>query len=723
MRCSKTTPFIIIMLVLISGPISLADEGMWPPDMINRLPFDSLKARGLEITAEQIYNPTGGSLSNAIVVIDGGTGSFLSPDGLIMTNHHVGFNAIQRQSTPEKDYLAKGFYAATLAEELPAIGYDCWMPLSYVDVTKRVLSAVNDKMTGLNRQKAIEKINKKIVAETEKGRDVKCDVPSYFGGQKYMLITYFKIRDVRLVFAPPRSIGDYGGDIDNWMWPRHAGDFSFFRAYVSPDGKSADYDVKNVPYKSKTFLKFSLSGVKENDFQIVMGFPGSTNRYECAFQIDKMINFDYPADIRVRKDLISILESVGALNSADALKLEAPLAGLTNFLKKNEGMMDGFEKSELLANKIARQDSLARFIESDPLMEKKYGKVISSLDSLFQDHKSWQEYEFWLYTLVYQSDFVYLASSIYKWSLEREKRDIDREPGYQDRDSLDREKYLSEAQTNLVPAADKQILIYLFEKILDLPAGQKIAAVENIFPGRTGDRNLMISRFADSLYANTRLGTVEERLRIFGRKKDELLALNDPFINLAAALETDRENLRNRNRAFEGVLSKLMPQLIAALGEWKKGLFYPDANGTMRLSYGVVKGYKPRDAVYYDWFTTLHGVFEKNTGEDPFNVPSELVAAAATRDYGPYFSPVLGDVPVAFLSDHDLTNGSSGSPVLNGKGEIVGISFDGNYESMTSDYQFDPAITRNISADARYILYLLDKVYHAHRVMKEITIE
>ncbi|SYZ74046.1 Peptidase S46 [Candidatus Zixiibacteriota bacterium] len=718
-RTLSVFPLIVITVLIFASPL-LADEGMWMLGDIAKLPFDTLKMMGCQLTAEEIYNPAGGGIADAAVSVSGSSGSFISPDGLIITNHHVAFSAIQRASSPEHNYLENGFYAKTKAEELQAIGYDIRILKGFDDVTKEVLASVNDKMTGRQRHDAIEKATKNIIARAEKGRDVKCSVAQFYNGAKYLLVTYFKIRDVRIVFAPPRAIGDYGGEIDNWMWPRHAGDFAVLRAYVSPDGKTADYSPDNVPYQSKAFFKISAAGINDGDFTMVIGFPGKTNRYENSSYLDDMVNFDYPRDIQTRLDVIAIMEKDAAKDSADAIKLSSPLKGLYNYLKKNQGMMDGFKKTHLLQNKKTEEKELTAFINSKPDLKAKYGTVLSSIDSLYQTHKTWREKEDVQGWMGWRCNYLRFASTIYKWAIEREKKDMDREPGYQNRDTLDEIQSLEDAQTNLVATADKEVFIYFLKRALALPAGQKIEAVENALAGKSDTE---IRTFADSLYSHTNLGTIEGRLAAFHETKSRLDKSGDAFIAFARSFEKDREEIRNKDKEYSGTMDKLQAKLIAALEIWKDGRFYPDANGTIRFNYGTVKGYKPRNAVWYEWVTSLTGVMEKNTGIDPFDAPKELIEAYEEKDYGTHLLKSINDVPVDFLSTNDITNGNSGSPVLNGKGQLVGLAFDGNYEAMTSDYLFDPAITRTIAADIRYVLFLLDKVYHADGLLKEMTIQ
>jgi hypothetical protein len=711
--------FLVLSFLFLN---SLADEGMWLLDSIDKLPIDSLKARGLKLNPVEIYNPEGGGISDAVVQL-GATASFVSPEGLIITNHHVAFGAIQRQSTPEHNYLRDGFYAKTREEEIPAIGTNVYINKSFENVTDKVLSAVNEKINDLERYKAIEKVSKKIIKECEKGEDLRCRLASMYEGKEYYLFTSFKIRDVRLVFAPPRSIGDYGGETDNWMWPRHAGDFSILRAYVSPDGKSVEYSKENVPYNSKTFLKISSAGVKEGDFVMLIGFPGTTRRYQSSFYVDNMVNHDYPQDIQTRQDLISILEKSSAEDSSIALRLSSMIKGLYNYLKKNQGMLDGFKKSGLLQDKIGKEKLLTEFLNNNLELKTKYGQVFLELDSLYKENKKFQDKEFLMDWMSSYTDFLDFASTIYKWSLEKEKKDIDREPGYQNRDTLETKEWLEEAQINLVPSADKIVLTYFLKKALELPAGQKFLAIEKIFTGKEKqDKERIIEDFVNNLYQNTKLGLIETRLKMFRMSKKELERQNDSYIDFAKDLEVEREEIRVRNKEFSGALKRLQPILIQAYAEWKNGKLYPDANGTIRFNYGEVKGYSPEDAVDYKYITTLSGVMEKNTGEEPFDAPKGLQEVYNKKDFGSHFNKALGDVPVDFLSTNDITNGNSGSPVMNGKGELVGLAFDGNYEAMTSDYEFNPEITRAINVDIRYVLFLLDKVYHAERLLKEFTI-
>lgn len=713
---------LVIAVLLLGGSQAGADEGMWPLYDLDKLPFQKLKALGLELDQDDIYNPEGTGIANAVVGIGGGTGSFVSPNGLIITNHHVAFGAVQRKSTVEHNYIRDGFYAGT-EEEIPAIGYSVYVTLSVEDVTDRVLARVDDDMGDLERFKAIDAARKEIVKECEEGRDVKCYVASMFGGAQYVLYTEFKIRDIRIVYAPPAAIGQYGGEIDNWMWPRHTGDYSFLRAYVAPDGSSAEYSEENVPYHPKVYLLISSAGVREDDFAIVIGFPGGTDRYASSFSVDRLINHRYPVIIEMVEDILDILGEASAADSSTAIRVAAKVEGLSNVLKNSYGMLEGFEKGDLLETKRETEEELTAFLDENRKLKKKYGTVLAELEDLYREMMRYEKKDFILRVMPFACDLLNLSVTTYRWAAEREKDDMERDRGFQDRDSTSVRERLEHAQINLVPSVDREALKYFIGRALDLPADQKIEGLEKIFSGKEGrDRSAAIDEYLDTLFGETRVGDLEERMAMFKLSVAELEALGDPFIDLAAVLKPENDESLERSKTFRGGLAKLEPRLIAAYAEWKGGDLYPDANGTKRFSYGTVKGYRPRDAVRYDYLSTLKGLMEKETGEEPFVVPPLLKQAWERRRYSRYADAVYGDVPVDFLTTNDSTGGNSGSPVLNGRGEIVGLLFDGNYESIAADFLFMPELTRSINVDIRYVLFTIDEVYDLDGLMRELTI-
>ena len=707
--------------LVFASPL-LADEGMWPLYSVDKLPFDYLRTRGLKLQPQQIFNASGSGLSDAVVQVGGATGSFVSPDGLIITNHHVAFDAVQEQSSVEHNYLKNGFYAATRSAEISAIGYKVYVTLSVQDVTKTILTGVKDNMSALQRFQAIDKNTKKLIRETEKGRAIKARVAGMFGGKQYMLYTTLELRDIRMVYIPPDAIGNYGGDIDNWMWPRHTGDFSFLRAYVAPDGTPADFSTSNVPYKPKVYLPVQTSGFKEGDFVMTVGFPGSTSRHISSYELASKIDFSYPASIKTNEDIIALMDNAGKRSSAVGLRLESDLAGLNNSLKKSYATMDGFRKDNSLAQKRETERQLTEFISKDAALQAKYGRVLPSLDSLYRAQAKMQEHDFVLSRMLRQCDYLSLASTVYRWACEREKPDLERDRGFQDRDTLAAKERLQNAQINLVPEVDKEVLTYFLDQAKQLPPDQQIAPLSALL-GNPSDKQTDEKELVERWYAGTKIGGADARLAMFAMTRPQLEKLNDAFINLAKDLKPEMDSLRQRDKAFSGASTRLTPLLIQALAEWQQSDMYPDANGTMRLSYGEVKSYVPRDAVDYFYLTTLRGVIEKETGKDPFILPDSLKQAYVDKDFGPWVDPVVNDIPANFLTTNDITGGNSGSPMIDGEGKLVGVAFDGNWEGVASDYIFNPTVTRTIGVDIRYVMFIIDRVYHLDALVQELNLK
>lgn len=722
MRFARVLMISIPAALILGAGITNAAEGMWPLYELNKLPFDTLKSLGLFLSPEEIYNPQGTGIAGAVVQM-GATGSFVSPQGLILTNHHVAFGAIQKQSTPERNYLRDGFYAASLEEEIPALDYRVYVTLSIQDVTDQIIKAIPENVSDLGRYQVIDKKAKEIIKRGEQKGGVKCRVARTYGGKQYMLHTYFEINDVRIVYVPPEAIGNYGGDIDNWMWPRHTGDFSFLRAYVSPSGKSAPYAKENVPYHPKVYLPISLAGVKEGNFALTLGFPGKTDRYISSYEVEFQLNRQYPRTIATLEDLLKILSRAGETDSAVSLRLASEVSGLNNWLKKSYGVVEGFADWDIISKKRAEEERLTEFLGTRASLQQEYGQVLPELDRLYASRQLTDEMDHLLSWLNRGVKYLSLASDLYKWSLEREKPDLERERGYQDRDTASTVEELKNTQRNLVPSVDKEKFRYFIKRALQLPPGQRVKAIDKIVAGKSGaELDKYLEEYLTELYDNSKVGELQPRLKMFYLSKSELQKLDDPFMNLAIELRPEFDAQLERSKALSGAQSRLSPKLIQAYAEWKKAKMYPDANGTMRLSYGVVKGNHPRDAVSHSYLTTLTGVMEKETGRDPFIVPAELKSTFSANKFGRYRDSTSGDVPVDFLTTNDITGGNSGSPVINGRGEIIGLAFDGNWEGVASDYLYNPEVTRTISVDIRYVLFLIDTVYHLDNLVKELTV-
>jgi len=714
-------PFVV--LVFLGVVLTHAEEGMWLPNDIPEQIIKAMQAKGLQLTAEQIYDEEGTGVANAVVSLGGGTGSFVSPEGLIITNHHVAYGAVQRISTAENNYIEKGFLAKTWAEEQPAYGYNAYVLLSVEEVTERVQSQLEEEMTPLERYNAIEKISKEIVQEAEAGKDVYCYVRDIFSGIKYYLFTFKHIKDIRVVYVPPRSVGEYGGDIDNWMWPRHTGDFSFLRAYVSPDGKTAEYSKDNVPYRPKSYLKIATEGLDEGDFGLIVGFPGRTRRYMTSYGIEAQQNFYLPRRIDQYTRWIEILEKWSEKDPDAAVKVIGLIKGLNNGMKYRQGLVDGFRKFDLLSQKQRMERAYSTFLESDKNAETKFGDVLPKIKALYDEEKSYRLKEDVL-GLLGRINFLNFASRIYKWSIEKQKEDMARDPGYMERRVPALKRRLRTAQKTLHPESDREVMEMFLRMAGELPQDQRIRGLESRLRGKSGAQlDEAIERMLGELFGHTRLGDAETRLKMFDMSREELMKQGDPFIELAEALYPEKEELMEKSKAFRGALSEIEPRWIQGLRIWKEGTFYPDANGTMRMNYGVVRGYSPRDAVRHKPFTTLSGVVEKHTGQKPFDVPERLRELHEAKDYGPYKAEKLNDVPVDLLTTNDSTGGNSGSPLLNGKGELVGVLFDGNYEAMSADYEFNEALTRSIHVDIRYVLFVTDKVNNAQNILVEMGVK
>lgn len=714
---------LMFSLILIASPAG-ADEGMWPLYDLDKLDFAALRDRGLELSPRQLHDPAAPSLSDAVLSLGGGTASFVSAEGLIVTNHHVAFGAIQRQSTVDQHYLRDGFTALTRAEEIPAPGYHAYVPLASEDVTPRVFADLGGDLDDRARYQAIEMAIKRIVKEAEAGRDVKCHVAKMHGGTQFVLYTQLEIKDLRIVHVPPASIGKYGGDIDNWMWPRHTGDYSFLRAYVAPDGTSAEYDAANLPFRPRHYLPFAGGGVAEGDLTLVIGFPGRTQRYVSSFLIDEMLNTRYPEMIQRMEEVLAILEGAAGEKPEYALRLASRMSGLNNYLKNSYGMVQGFERSGILDEKREAERQLSLFLAENPGADRHFGNVLAELAALYAARAITRRHDAELGSLSRGSEFYGMASRIWRWAVEGEQPDLERDRGYQDRDRPRARKRLEVAQINLLPEIDQRLLRYSILHVLSLPADQRIAAVDSIFAAvPEAGLAAALDAWLASAYSATAIGDQERRLAMFDMNRAELEALGDPFIDLARALDPEAEASRERRKRFSGAETRLAPKLIAAYAAWKQGRLYPDANGTRRFNVGEVRGFGPCEDPRWDYLTTLTGLLAKETGADPFIVPDELKRASAAAGNSRYADRVCRDLPVNFLTTNDSTGGNSGSPVVNGRGELVGLLFDGNYEAVTADYLFEPATARSIMVDVRYVLWLLEDVYQLAGLVAELTVK
>jgi hypothetical protein len=677
---------LLSVLFLAASASAYAGEGMWMPQQAPQIAAELRKA-GIALDPSRLADLTGDPMG-AVVSLGGCTASFVSPDGLVVTNHHCAFGSIQHNSSPERDLITNGFLAKTRAEELPAApGTKVWVTTNIEDVTGRMNAGVTGRTTDIDRAKLADRRTKELVAECEKAGGVRCRVSSFFEGSQYLRTTQMEISDVRLVYAPARMIGEFGGEIDNFEWPRHTGDFAFYRAWVG--GK---------PYQPKHWLKLAKQGVNEGDAVLVAGYPGRTFRYKTADEVKNYKEFIYPTNIRYFTDVMRMLEEAGKGNRDVQIRNASRIKSLANSLKNYTSVNEGFVRDRIVEARLEREARM-RAVSPD---------VLDAIAKLNAQQFQNRERDLILDFLTGRgSPMLGQAFTFVRLATERPKKDMDRVAKYQEREWAGLKSASDRAQRTIEPGSDRAVTAYFIKEAAahDIPELQGIDL--------------------DALYANTKIASQEERAKMLTESVAQLKARKDPMIDLAFKLLPIYEERERQELAYTGAMTRLRPRYFELLRQVSDGaVLYPDANSTLRITIGHVEGYSPRDATSYQPQTTLRGVVEKETGKDPFENPKALLAAAADpAKTKAYVDPELRDVPVNFLSTCDTTGGNSGSPTLNAKGELVGLLFDGNYESIDSDFLFTPAVTRSIHVDAQYMLWVMDAVDGADELIRELGAE
>jgi hypothetical protein len=707
-----------LIFFLIFTSVTIADEGMYPISEIQKL---DLKARGLEIEPIDIFNPEGISLVDGICNVGGCTGSFVSLNGLILTNHHCAFRAIQSASTKENDYLENGVLAKDRSQEIPARGYTVRITESYRDVSKEVLGVITDKMALAERTKAIEKKIKEIITETEKNHPGKrAEVSEMFIGRTYVLFIYTYLKDVRLVYAPPRSIGNFGGEEDNWMWPRHTGDFSFMRAYVAPDGSPADYSKDNVPYQPKKYLKVAPEGVNEEDFVFILGYPGRTYRHQTSYYMAYEQEVRMPYVVNWYQWQINVMERMGEKDRAVALKHDSRIKGLANTEKNYRGKLIGMKRLNLVEKKRADEQALQKFIEADPERKAKYGNLLTEIAKIYQQMRDESARDLVLAYLKRSSTPLNNAYVVFEATIERKKKDVERDSPYMDRNFARTKERLFLGLKDYYEPTDKVIFKEILLRAAKLPEGQEIPAITDIIKNNP-NLDDAINNFLESAYTQSKMTDEKVIADLFNESTEKIKKRDDPFIELSIALYPTYKEQNEKSKAREGAIDKYYAKLIDVKKYFLAKDFIPDANGTLRLTYGYIRGYSPRDAVYAEPITTATGVLEKTTGVDPFDTPQKLINLIKAKDFGRFEYPKLKSVPVAILYNTDTTGGNSGSPVLNARGELVGINFDRAFEATINDYAWSEDYSRSIAVDIRYVLWITQKFGNAGYLLQEMN--
>jgi len=714
---------------VLAAAFAAADEGKWMPQQVPAL-AQKLRALGFEGDPQAFADLTGQPMG-AIVSLGNCTASFVSPDGLLATNHHCVAGSLQYNSTPERNLLVDGFLAKTRGEELwNGPGSKVWVTVSVQDVTEAITGKLDAKLDDLHRQELLDRRVKERTAACEVN-GLRCRVASFFEGLSYFEIAQLEIADVRLVYAPAEGIGDFGGETDNWRWPRHTGDWGFYRAYVGPDGKPAPHAKDNVPFKPQHWLKLQPTGVKEGELVFVTGYPGKTQRLATYDEVKDAADWTFPRTIRTYQEQLDLLDALGKQDAALKIKAAGRVQGLNNTLTNRKGMLEGLVRRGLLAEKQAREQRLAAWIASDPARQKEYGDVLPALAALQAEARQTRERDAVLAQLFAASTMLSSAHTARLVAVERAKKlDVERELGYQERDFARIREALERAQRSLDPRLDKALLRYWMRHAAGLAAEERIRELDKLVgltPGMVkADSDAAIDAYLDKLMAGTRLAENDVRMGLLDKTPAEIAATRDTFVDLALALEPLDQQLREAEKRRSGAASRVRPRYAKVLLAEAGGLVAPDANLTLRVSYGQVKARaNASDGVDWRAFTTLAGIETKHTGEGEFKAPdAELAAIKALRagKTSRYLAPELSDVPVDFLSTLDITGGNSGSPTLNARGEFVGLVFDGTFDTVASDFVYDTVRTRAIHADVRYLLWTMTEVDGAAHLVLEMGV-
>ncbi|MDR3061113.1 MAG: S46 family peptidase [Dysgonamonadaceae bacterium] len=688
-----------------------ADEGLWMLNNLKQNNWTRMRELGLTMPDRQLYNPEGGSLKDAVVHFDGGcTGITVSDLGLIFTNHHCGYSAIQSQSTVEHDYLKDGFVARTQREEIPIPDMYVRYLIKTEDVTFKVLSQLEGIKDETERLKQIGKICSAIEDSlSDKSKFIEAEVSSYFANNSYLLNVYEVFSDIRLVFAPPSSVGKFGGDTDNWMWPRHTGDFSIFRVYANAENKAAEHRDSNVPYKPKYVAPVSLKGYEANDYCMTIGYPGRTSRYLSSWGIKQRVNSNNVPRIEVRGIKQDIWKEAMLASDEVRIKYSSKYAGSSNYWKNSIGMNRGVERLHVIERKQALEQQFIDWINQDPERKDFYGEALELIKTGYESTDEIQKNMVYLVeTLLTGTELTYLASLVMTFDMTKSKEEMNQEfnevilPAYKDYD----------------PALDRNVFAAML-KILKkrLPENKLPSIYKEIDKKYKGD----CDKYAAHVFEKSVIPYTEKLKQMIlnpknVKKMDKdpayvfVKSVRDVLTTCRAEVATYRYDILKGERLFFAGLQQMMPGRD----------FASDANSTMRLSYGSIGGYVPYNGAWYDYYTTTAGVFEKYRKDDPeFDVQQEILDLLGNKDFGVYGNR-NNDMNLCFLSNNDITGGNSGSPMFNGNGEVIGLAFDGNWEAMSGDIVFEPELQRTIGVDIRYVMYMIDKWGKCGRLLEEI---
>ncbi|PLX03265.1 MAG: serine protease [Marinilabiliales bacterium] len=713
----KRLLIIMVALVLGFGSSVKADEGMWIPLLINKN-IAEMQEMGLKLSAEDIYSVNNSSLKDAIIIFGGGcTGEIISPEGLILTNHHCGYGSIQQLSTVEHDYLRDGFWSTSKEEEIPVEGLSVKFLVKMEDATARSLEGVTDDMTEDKRSEVIGANIKKIVAEATEDSDYNASVKSFFGGNEYYLFVYEVFTDIRLVGTPPESIGKFGADTDNWMWPRHTGDFSMFRVYSAPDGKPADFSKENVPMKYKHYLPVNIAGVEKGDFAMIMGNPGGTERYLSSYGVDLAVNQSNMTIVDIRAEKLRTMKEGMEADEAVRLQYASKYARTANYWKYFIGQTKGLKRLKVKEKKQREEAEFMNWVNKSSEAKSKYGETMNIISDAYLKIKETNLSKWYFREAIYRGPEILT----YAYGFNRLKKELEKKKDEQDAlKIIERLKLgIIDHFKNYNAGIDQNMYAAMMKMYHEnVPLDQQPTYLLEMVKKFKGDYD----KYADYVFEKSIFGN-EDKVREFLDNPKEKTLRKDPALIAVTEFFTKYREIASSAKEANSQLEKGERLYIAGLREMKpEKNYYPDANFTMRLTYGTVEDYYPEDAVHFQYYTTMDGIMQK---EDPNNfefiVPAKLKELYKNKDFGPYGNK-CGSMNVCFLTDHDITGGNSGSPVINAKGELIGLAFDGNWEAMSGDIAFEPELQRTINVDIRYVMFIIDKFAGAQNIIDELTI-
>jgi hypothetical protein len=714
--------FLIILLTLFSLVQVRADEGMWLLYLLGDKVYQDMVKKGLKLSKEQLYSLNKASLKDAIIIFGGGcTGEIVSNEGLIFTNHHCGYGAIANASSVDKNYLRDGFWAKSKAEEIPSAGLSVQFLVRIEDVSKQVTDVVGT-LAGAERQARLQTLLPELAKKNTEGTGYEGRVVPMFAGNQFLLFVYERYTDIRLVGTPPESIGKFGGDTDNWEWPRHTGDFSVFRVYANPQGKPAAYAAENIPLKPKYFLPVSTKGFRDGDFSMIFGYPGGTTRYETSLGVKLKTDIDNPTLVGLRDVRLKLMFEEMKKDPAVKLQLASGYASIANYWKFFDGESKQLLKFKTYEQKQAEEQKFIAWAKGKP----DYEDLFTRWEKNYADWRPYSRHRVFMNEGILASPLIAYASSLQ--GLERALTRKGATPDEIAKSIANAEKARKAFLAAENQPSDQNILAVTTRMYYQqVDAGQQPSLYFDWLKGQFGDLNQSTTydKFAAYVFSNSIIPD-DAKWTAFAAKPDSSTLQNDPAYKHAVTF------VRNYSSKYAPLFQAFNSQNAELNRLYLKGLIemepnktrYPDANFTMRLSYGQVKSYKPRDAVFYDYVCTLSGVIQKyKPGDYEFDLPASLIDAYKRKDFGPYADPVYKDIVVGFITTNDITGGNSGSPVINGKGELIGLAFDGNYEALSHKIAFDKDLNRTICVDVRYVLWCIDKLGGATNIIKELSLK